>query len=61
MPVAEYTIPGMHIRDHVVPVPVDWSDPGGATMELFVREVVDPTRKTDDLPLLVLSVRPERA
>lgn len=53
MPVAEYTIPGMHIRDHVVPVPLDWFDPGGATMELFVREVVDPTRKTDDLPLLV--------
>ncbi len=49
---SEYTIPGMHIRDHVVPVPLDWSKPEGATIELFAREVVDPTRKSEDLPLL---------
>ena len=54
MPIAEYTIPGMHIRDHLVPVPLDWSRPDRAeTIDLFVREVVDPTRKNDDLPLLV--------
>jgi proline iminopeptidase len=53
MPVAEYTIPGMHIRDHILPVPLDWQKPEGATIELFLREVVDPTKRNDDLPLLV--------
>ncbi|RYE11075.1 MAG: alpha/beta fold hydrolase [Hyphomicrobiales bacterium] len=43
----------MFIRDHLVPVPLDWANPGGPAIELFVREVVDPTRKADDLPLLV--------
>ena len=52
MPAAEYTIPGMHIRDHLVPVPLDWSNPDGPSIELFAREVVDPTRKADDLPIL---------
>ncbi|MGE0279978.1 MAG: alpha/beta fold hydrolase [Rhizobiaceae bacterium] len=52
MPVAEYTIPGMHIRDHVATVPLDWSKPGGASIEVFAREVVDPTKKQEDLPLL---------
>lgn len=52
MLVAEYTIPGLHIRDHAVPVPLDWSDPGGKSIELFLREVVHPSKKQDDLPLL---------
>lgn len=50
----EYTIEGMHIMDHVVTVPLDWSAPGdGRTIEVFAREVVDPARRSDDLPLLV--------
>ena len=53
MPISTYTIPGMHIRDHIVDVPLDWSKPDGKQIELFVREIVDPTRKDDDLPLLV--------
>jgi pimeloyl-ACP methyl ester carboxylesterase len=53
MPVSAYTIPGMHIRDHLVPVPLDWSKPEGETIEVFVREVVDAARQHDDLPLLV--------
>jgi proline iminopeptidase len=53
MPSTSYTIPGLHIRDHLVPVPLDWSDPGGAGIELFVREVTAATRRDDDLPLLV--------
>ena len=54
MLIAEYTIPGMHIRDHRVAVPLDWSRPGaGGTIDVFVRDVVDPTRRNDDLPLLV--------
>src|SRR4051812_3243524 len=52
MRVAEYTIPGLHIRDHVIPVPLDWANPGGSQIELFLREAVDPTKKDDDLPLL---------
>lgn len=52
MRTAEYTIPGLHVRDHLVPVPLDWAAPEGRQIELFLREVVDPTRKDDDLPLL---------
>ena len=52
MLVAEYTIPGMHVRDHTLPVPLDWAQPVGRAIELFVREVVDPTKRNDDLPLL---------
>ncbi|MBN9335554.1 alpha/beta fold hydrolase [Devosia sp.] len=51
---AEYTIPGMHIRDHEIEVPLDWSRPADSrSIVLFAREVVDPTRKDADLPLLV--------
>ncbi len=50
---AEYTIPGMHIRDHLVEVPVDWTNPDGRTIQVFAREVVDPVKMGHDLPLLV--------
>ena len=50
----EYTIPGVHVTDRTVEVPLDWSRPEtGPTLSVFFREVVDPTRKNDDLPLLV--------
>lgn len=49
---AEYTIPGMHIRDHVITVPLDWNEPDGRTIEVFAREIVDPMKKSDPLPLL---------
>jgi len=52
MIVCEYTIPGLHVRDHVVTVPLDWSKPDGRTIEVFAREVVDPARKDEKLPLL---------
>ncbi|MFJ6321397.1 MULTISPECIES: alpha/beta fold hydrolase [unclassified Rhizobium] len=52
MIVSEYTIPGMHIRDHVLTVPLDWSAPSGKTIEFFAREVVDPVRKAETLPVL---------
>lgn len=52
MSVREYTIPGMFIRDHVVPVPLDWSQPDGATIDVFAREVCDPTRRRETLPML---------
>ncbi|MFC8600647.1 alpha/beta fold hydrolase [Isoptericola sp. NPDC057191] len=49
-----YTIPGVHVTDRTLTVPLDWSRPDdGRTISLFVRELVDPTRRGDDLPLLV--------
>ncbi len=50
----EYTIPGMHITDHVVTVPLNWNNPDDArSITIFAREVVDPRKKNDQLPLLV--------
>ena len=49
-----YTVPGMHVTDREVEVPLDWWDDGDPRrLTLFVREVVDPARRRDDLPLLV--------
>ena len=45
--------PGLTFRDHVIAVPVDHSDPHGATIDLFAREVVAPDRAGDDLPWLL--------
>ncbi|MFC4010481.1 alpha/beta fold hydrolase [Nonomuraea purpurea] len=49
---ATYTIPGIRVRDHVVEVPLDWSDPE-ATITVFARELVDPARDREDLPCLL--------
>ncbi len=49
-----YTVPGMHITDHEVSVPLDWfDDRDSRALTLFVREVVAPARRHEDLPLLV--------
>ncbi|MER7245300.1 alpha/beta fold hydrolase [Kribbella sp. NPDC000426] len=48
----EYTIPGMHVREHTVEVPLDWSDPA-ERITVFARELVDPVRKDEDLPCLL--------
>ena len=53
MIVSHYRIPGMKIRDHLVPVPLDWNRTDGDTIELFAREVVDPMRDADPLPKLL--------
>jgi pimeloyl-ACP methyl ester carboxylesterase len=51
---ASYTIPGMHVRDHVEQAPLDWSDSSNpATISVFARELVDPGKKHDDLPCLL--------
>ncbi|MEU8106430.1 alpha/beta fold hydrolase [Nonomuraea muscovyensis] len=50
---ASYTIPGMRVRDHVEEVPLDWSRPGGETITVFARELVDPERDREDLPCLL--------
>ncbi len=50
----EYRMTGFVVREHRVPVPVDWSDPQRfGSIDVFVRELVDPLRANDDLPLLL--------
>ncbi|TWD84727.1 alpha/beta hydrolase family protein [Kribbella amoyensis] len=49
-----YTIPGMHVREHTVDVPLDWFDSANPErISVFARELVDPLRKDEDLPCLV--------
>lgn len=51
---AEYTIPGLHLVDHEVAVPLDWSAPdGGPSITVFAREMVAAHRQREDLPLVV--------
>jgi pimeloyl-ACP methyl ester carboxylesterase len=52
--VAEYSIPGLHVREHRVPVPLRWDRPDDSpALTLFARELVDPARSHDELPLLL--------
>ncbi|AXK37016.1 alpha/beta fold hydrolase [Streptomyces armeniacus] len=52
--ISEYAAPGLHVRDHRVRVPLDWSQEGaGAGLSLFARELVDPARRNEDLPCLL--------
>ncbi|WP_030254865.1 alpha/beta fold hydrolase [Streptomyces violens] len=48
-----YTIPGMRVREHIVDVPLDWSDPSRGTIQLFVRDLTAPGRSGTELPCLV--------
>ncbi|MBT1181886.1 alpha/beta fold hydrolase [Bifidobacterium sp. CP2] len=55
----EYYVPGLHIEDRSIDVPLDWTghEPGrgfdGAAIKLFYRVVTTPEHVHDDLPLLV--------
>lgn len=45
---------GFVVREHTVSVPVDWADPSRfGSIEVFAREVVDPAKDGEDLPLLL--------
>lgn len=46
-------LPGYSAREHVVTVPLDHGAPQGPTIEVFARELVDPSRQEDDLPYLL--------
>ncbi|MBB2894364.1 alpha/beta fold hydrolase [Flexivirga oryzae] len=46
-------IPGLALTDHTLPVPLDHTDPGGATIEVFAREAVAVDKVGEDLPWLV--------
>ncbi|WP_315098883.1 alpha/beta fold hydrolase [uncultured Cellulomonas sp.] len=50
----QYAMTGFTVREHRVQVPVDWSAPERfGSIEVFAREVVDPQKASDDLPLLL--------
>lgn len=51
-PTAQYMLPGIRVREYRTSVPLDWSAPDGETIDLFVRELVDPASDTADRPLL---------
>jgi len=53
MRLATHRPPGLVVTDHMFTVPVDHDAPGGATIELFARELVTPTRERDELPWIV--------
>lgn len=49
-----YPMTGFVVTDHVVQVPVDWANPGRfGSIEVFAREIVDPAKAAQDLPLLL--------
>jgi len=49
-----YPMTGFLVREHRVAVPVDWADPHRfGSIEVFARELVDPARAAEDLPLLL--------
>lgn len=50
---AEYTIPGLHVREHEIEVPLDWDSPDGGGITVFARELVAAHRRHEDLPLML--------
>jgi pimeloyl-ACP methyl ester carboxylesterase len=48
-----YLLPGIGVRERRLAVPLDRSGRLDGEVELLVRELVDPTRDDEDLPLLV--------
>jgi pimeloyl-ACP methyl ester carboxylesterase len=51
MPV--HRLPGIVVTDHVLPVPLDHTEPGGEHIELFAREVVAAGKDAGRLPWLL--------
>ena len=49
----EYNIPGVHVREHRVAVPLDWSRPDDGEITLFVLELAESDRIDEELPVLV--------
>ncbi|WP_330172323.1 alpha/beta hydrolase [Streptomyces sp. NBC_01498] len=48
-----YRQPGVILTDHRFSVPLDHANPSGERIELYGREVVDPSKAGEDLPWLV--------
>ncbi|AIY02204.1 putative prolyl aminopeptidase [Arthrobacter sp. PAMC 25486] len=50
----KYIIPGMAVTDFFTTVPLDWFDPAATeTITVFARELMDPVRRHEDLPVMV--------
>lgn len=50
----EYTLPGLHVIDRCVEMPLDWMNADdGEKITVFFREVCHPAKRNDHLPLLV--------
>jgi proline iminopeptidase len=49
----EYTIPGLHVREHQLDVPLDWNRPDGPTISVFARELVAPEKRREELACLL--------
>lgn len=50
---ATHALPGLQLTDHEFELPVDYANPAGGTLRVFVREVVTPGRDARDLPCVV--------
>ncbi|HLS24596.1 MAG TPA: alpha/beta fold hydrolase [Beutenbergiaceae bacterium] len=50
-PQRSYAMPGMWVSEYTLEAPLDWRNPDGEQLQLFVRELVDPDRRDTDLPL----------
>lgn len=50
--VVEYSLPGIWVSERSIRVPLDWWNPDAGEISVFVRELVDPDRRRDELPLL---------
>lgn len=50
---APYLVAGLAVTDRCLAVPVDWEDPDGQTLTVFVREVAAASKRDEELPLLV--------
>ncbi|MHA7845596.1 alpha/beta fold hydrolase [Serratia sp. D1N4] len=50
----EYLLPAIWVREHIIQVPLKWfDDQDTSTIEVFARELVDPTRREEQLPCLL--------
>lgn len=53
MQLGSHRLPGLHVTEHEVVVPLDHADPAGEQIRVFAREVVAPRKRDQDLPWLV--------
>ena len=53
MRLGESRLPGLHVVEHEVTVPLDHDDPGGEQIAVYARELSAPRRRDDDLPWLL--------
>jgi pimeloyl-ACP methyl ester carboxylesterase len=53
MRLGESRLPGLHVVEHEVAVPLDHDDPAGEQITVYARELVAPRRRDADLPWLL--------